>query len=243
VSHLEHRLSRLEQELVAVRRRSTMWKLLAGGALLALAVGPAIGTAGGSKRALTIASPDGRHELDLHPDHLEFSVDGQSRMKLEVGEDWSSYTMHAPSGNVAYLVGQDGNGTSMRIFAPDGALRVEVAEHLLDSGSGIRVYDPEGNPRATLFSNKRGGESGVEMVDPNRQPRIGVYAKPNGVSVLRANTSAADAEIELSILPQSDAVARETGGIPYPVENEPFVPMLFISDTAGHQKLITTHSE
>ena len=84
----------------------------------------------------------------------------------------------------------------------------------------VSVYDQQGAPRATLCAERR-GEAGVEFTDANRQPRIDIYAKPDGVSVIRASDSSASAVAELSVLPESDAMVRYTGFVPEPADNSP----------------------
>ncbi len=238
MSTIEERLDRLERELVTQRRAARRWRALALVGGLALLVGlPALSVAGGAKKALYLASADGRSEVDILPDHIEFRVDGEPRMRLEVGADWAAQSIYGPQGNVAWLAGQDANGASLKLFSGEGSLQVEVAGELLDSGSGLRLYDTQGNPRASLYSNKRGGESGMELSDPDRQPRVGVYAMPDGVSVIRASTSEADALVELSLQPRSDVMSRYTGGIPEAEEGEPFVPMLYLQDASGQRLL------
>lgn len=237
---LEQRLAALEGEVRQLRRRSAVYRavllaLVATGTLLSA---PTI--AASAKRALTLESEDGHHALLLTPDALEFQVDGHPRMRLEVGADFATHTVLSPTGAVLYFAGSDLHASALRLFSPEGTLRAEISERLIDSGSGLRLYDPAGNARVSLYSSRRSGESGLELTDPSRQPRVGIYAKPDGASVIQASTSDASAELELSVLPLSDVQARLYGGVPSPSEGEALVPMVFLVDGSGRQANLTT---
>lgn len=239
MTDLESRISILELELARSRRRSRAFGAVAALAAAAWLLGPADSFADRAKREIHVSSADGRQQAHLLPGGLVFEQDGQPRLKLEVGEAWGYVTSFGPSGAVRWTIATEEAGTSLKIFSTDEKLRVEMADQLLDSGAGLRLYDRAGAPRASFYADKRGGESGVELTDANLQPRVDIYAEPNGVTVLRASTSNADASAELSILPESDAVARYTGAIPERAENDPFVPMLYMLDRTGVNTLVT----
>jgi hypothetical protein len=233
------RLNALERELARSRRRSRALAAVALVGAAAWLLGPSDSFADRAKREIHVSSQDGRQQAHLLPGGLVFEVDGQPRLKLEVGEAWDYVTAFGPTGAVRWTISTEESGTSMKIFSNDEKLRVEMADQLLDSGAGVRLYDRAGAPRASFYADKRGGESGVELTDANLQPRVDIYAEPNGVTVLRASTSNADASAELSILPESDAVARYTGAVPERAENDPFVPMLYMLDRTGLNTLVT----
>ncbi|MBN2800755.1 MAG: hypothetical protein JXX28_16560 [Deltaproteobacteria bacterium] len=238
---VEDRLDALETELHTLRRRDKAQRVLLGGLLTAGLLIASVGVAGGVKRSLYLESEDGVHAMEITPDGIEFRVDQHPRMRLTVGEGWASHTILADDGAVIYSAGTDAQGSAVRLFAPEGTLRAEFSERLLDSGSGLRLYDKEGHPRVSLYSSRRGGESGLELTDPSRQPRVGIYAKPDGASVFQASTSDASAEVEISVQPQSDVVSRMYGGIPSATEGEPLLPMVFLLDGAGRQRSLTTY--
>jgi hypothetical protein len=235
IDSLELRLDRAEREIARLRR--SRWAMV-GLAAVAFFLPSAV-LADKPRSDLWLSTADGSQQARFLPSGFLYSVGGQDRLKLDLGDKWSYLTLFRPDGSVAWGLGSDEGGTAMKIFSKDQKLRVEVNEELIDSGAGLRLYDHDGKPRATLYADKRGGESGLELTDANRQPRIDVYAEPDGVTVMRASTSAADASAELSILPESDAYSRYTGMVPTPTENEPFVPMLYMLDRSGTNTLVT----
>lgn len=233
------RLAALEAEVARLRRRdrriaAALAVLAVIAALFATRTSEAVG-----RREIVVASADGRREARLTADGLVFATDDKPRFRVEVGESWSYLTVHNPEGAQTFAVASESGGTSLKIFSAQQALRVEVSEQLIDSGAGVRLYDRAGAPRATFFADRRGGESGVALTDANRQPRIDIFAAPDGVSVIRASSSAADAAAELSILPESDAMSRYTGGVPEPRDGEPLQPMLWLLDRNGANTFVT----
>jgi hypothetical protein len=237
IEALAARVSNVELELTTLRRRERSWKLAAAVLGVAFLWGPSVGHTGGKKQVV-VATADDSRVARLAPDGIVFEADGKPRVKLEIGDSFSYWSMYDRHGRVTFQVGSDEMGTALKLYK-DEALAVEVAESLIDSGSGVRLYDRQGNPRATLYSGKRGGESGLELTDANHQPRVDIFAQPDGITVLRAGTSAADAQVEMSILPRSDALSRYTGMVPQPEAGEPFVPMLYMHDHTGATKVFT----
>ncbi len=236
---IEPRLAHLERQIARARRRERIFGVVAALAVCAWLFGPSDSVAGRSQREIHVSSADGKQQAHLLPGGLVFEADGKDRLKLEIGETWDYLTLYGPTGAVRWSVASDEGGTAMKIFSNGEKLRGEVADQLLDSGAGVRLYDRDGAPRASFYADKRRGESGMELTDANLQPRVDIYAEPNGVTVLRASTSNADATAELSILPESDAVARYTGAIPERAESDPFVPMLYMLDRSGTNTLVT----
>lgn len=230
------RLQTLEQELVRSRR----WgRGLAALVVVSALVGPQLSQAGRTPASLSVASSDGTRSAEITPDGFVFTSNGKTRAKLTIGASYNDFTLYEADGSTTVNLGTDEHGSSLKLFSSEERLRAEFSEKLIDSGSGVRLYDANGFPRATLYSDRRNGETGLELTDANRQPRVDIFAQPDGVTVFRANTSGAEAAAELSILPESDVKARQTGGVPETRDGEPFVPMVYLLGRSGDTKLVT----
>lgn len=236
----ERRVEALERELARSRWRTTAVAAAAG--VAALLVASDASEAGKAPREIVVVSEDGASTAKITASGIEFVAAGKTRFRVEIGSDYGHVTLAAPDGDVAWTAGNQGGTTAMKIFSSDDRLRVEVADHLIDSGAGVRLYDRDGAPRTTLFTDRREGECGIEITDANRQPRVDMFAEPHGATVLRASTSGAEASAELSLLPESDLVARQTGAIPEPRDGEPLVPMLYLQDRTGMGRVLSIGS-
>ncbi|MBW2255640.1 MAG: hypothetical protein JRI25_13710 [Deltaproteobacteria bacterium] len=231
------RLDRLERELDHTRRRAKLWRNLVLVGVVGVLALPATVGAAKLKSSMMLTSPDGRQEAELTAQGLEFRYDGTVRMKLDIGEEWDRFTMYRQNSSPSFSFGTDENSASFRVFSGDEKLRLELTDNLLDSGSGLRLYDDYGYPRATLYSGQRDGETGLRITDSDRQPRIELRSQPDGVAMFRVSDSGAQSVAELSVLHMSDASYRQLGFV-QELENDPMVPMVYMFDSTGTNKLI-----
>jgi hypothetical protein len=231
------RLERLEQDLLRERRRGRGWRFvaIAAGAWLLLAPRPT--DAAKKAASLDLQSPDGRAEARFTAEGFEYRLDGQSRVKFDVGDQWDRLTFYRSGGSPSMSLGTDDGIASLRLFSPDEKVRVELSENTLGLGAGMRLFDETGKSRAALFSGHAGQATGLRITDDDFQPRVEISSEPGGEALIRATDSGAQSVVEISVLHESDATARMLGFVPT-LEHDPLVPMVYLLDPSGTSNTI-----
>ena len=237
-SDVQALIERVEELERGRRRHRILLAAAAVAALCGVVVAPSATEAARGRASLLVSSPDGSQTATLTPEGLTFAVDGQTRLSLDVGLDWSSIQTYAPGGTVTYSVASQPGGTELKLFSRDGVALVEANEQLLDGGAGLQLYGRDGRPRVTLYADrKRDSASGLQITDGSHQERASLHATDHGAAVLRVMDSGATAAGELSVVPIKDAMMRYTG-MRMGDGPEGMVPMLFLLDPNGTQEMI-----
>jgi len=232
------RLERVERELATQRRRAATWRVVAVASVLAVVALPLTTNAAKSWTSIDLRSPDGRAEATFTAQGFEYRLEGQSRVKFDVGDRWDRLTFYRQdTGAPSVSIGTDDGVASVRLFSADEKLRVELSENTLGLGAGLRLFDETGKGRAALFSGHDSQATGLRITDDDHQPRVEITSSPGGEALIRATDSAAQAVVEISVLHESDATARQMGFVPT-LDHDPLVPMVYLLDASGTSRLI-----
>ena len=103
------RLQRLEHEVATQRRRASLWRIVAVGAVLAVIALPLTTDAAKPWTSIDLRSPDGRAEATFTAQGFEYRLEGQSRVKFYVGDRWDRLTFYRQdTGAPSVSLGTDG---------------------------------------------------------------------------------------------------------------------------------------
>ena len=240
IATLRSEISEIRSDLAFLRGQYRRHLTVAVGLIALLGLIPTWGFARAKKNVVIRDDATGQ-AVELSPDGLHFTENGNSRLRIQVGSDWGDLTMWGASGSAAWNVHTDSETTATKIFSQEQRLRVEVSDNLLDSGSGVRLYDKNGLPRATFYAGKWGGKSGLQVTNTKRQPRLDLYSVEKEESVVRVIDDGAQSSAELSVLPPAEAMYRYTGMVPEGTTgDDPLVPLVYMTDAKQYHLFLST---